>query len=132
MQFQKFTNFLDTAFDDKDLPRFVIEKWIDVYDQPEKTYDDNKKIRIQTSMLRSDLCDYSDVYIVVKEIITVTDPNNAKRNKSIAFKNNASFINCISKINGVQIENAEYLYVVMPMYNLTEYSRNYRKTTGTL
>ena len=114
MQFQKFTNFLDKAFDDKDLPMFVIEKWIDVYDQPEKTYDVNKKIRIQTLMLRSDLCDYSDVYIVVKEIITVTDPNNAKRNKSIAFKNNASIINCISKINGVQIDNAEYLYVVMP------------------
>ena len=46
MQFQKFTNFLDKAFDDKDLPRFVIEKWIDVYDQSEKTYDVNKKIRI--------------------------------------------------------------------------------------
>ena len=83
-------------------------------------------------MLRSDLCYYSNAYIVVKGTITVTDPDNAKRNKSVAFKNNAPFINCISKINGVQIDNAEDLDVVMPMYNLLEYSKNYRKTTGTL
>ena len=83
-------------------------------------------------MLRSDLCDFSDAYIVVKGTITVTNPDNAKRNKSVAFKNNAPFINCISKINGVKIDNAEDLDVVMPMYNLLEYSKNYRKTTGSL
>ena len=54
----------------------------------------------------------------------VTDPDNAKRNKSAAFKKNAPFINCISKINGVQTENAEDLDVVMPMYNLLEYSKD--------
>ena len=69
-------------------------------------------------MLRSDLCDFSEAYIVVKGIITVTEPDNAKRNKSIVFKNNAPFINCISKINGIQIDNAEDLDVVMSMYNL--------------
>ena len=58
-------------------------------------------------MLRSDLCDFSNAYIVVKGDITVTEPDNAKRNKSVAFKNDAPFINCISKINGVQIDNAE-------------------------
>ena len=78
-------------------------------------------------MLRSDLCDYSDAYIVVKGTITVVRPNNAKRNKSVAFKNNAPFINCISKINGVQIDNAEDLDVVMLMYNLLEYSKNHKK-----
>ena len=83
-------------------------------------------------MLRSDLCDFSDAYIVVKGTITVVRPNNAKRNKATAFKNNAPFINCISKINGVKIDNAEDLDVVMPMYNLLEYSKNYRKTTGSL
>ena len=50
-------------------------------------------------MLRSDLCDFSDAYIVVKGDITVTEPNNGKRNKSVAFKKNAQFINCISKAN---------------------------------
>ena len=78
-------------------------------------------------MLRSD---FRDAYIVVKGIITVTDTDNAKRNKSVAFKNNAPFINCISKINGVQINNAGNLDVVMSMCNLLEYRKNYRKTTG--
>ena len=83
-------------------------------------------------MLRSDLCNYSDGYIVVKGSITVTDPDNVKRNKSVAFKNNAPFINCISKIHGIKIDNAEDLDVVIPMYNLLEYSKYYRKTTGSL
>ena len=59
--------------------------------------------------------------------ITLTTPNNTKRNKSVAFKNNAPFINCISKINGIKIDNAEDLDVVMPMYNLLEYSNSYKK-----
>ena len=83
-------------------------------------------------MLRSDLCDFSDAYTVVKGDIIVTDSDNAKINKSVAFKNNAPFINCISKINGVKIDDAEDLDVVMPIYNLLEYSKNYRKTTGSL
>ena len=52
--------------------------------------------------------------------------------EKLVFKNNAPFINCISKINGIKIDNAEDLDVVMPMYNLLEYSKNYRKTTGSL
>ena len=132
MEFQEIAIFLDTTLNDKDLPRFVTKNWIKVYDQSGENYSVNKENRIKTSMLRSDLCDFSDAYIVVKGNITVTDPGNAKRNKSVAFKNNAPFINCISKINGVQIDNAEDLDVVMPMYNLLEYSKNYRKTTGSL
>ena len=104
-------------------------------------------------MLRLDLCDFSDAYIVVKGNITVTkkkftaddfsDPtntdaiatatnnanNNAFGDKKLFFKNNAPFISCISKINGVKIDNAGDLDVVMPMYNLLEYSKNYKKTT---
>ena len=83
-------------------------------------------------MLRSDLRDFSHAYFVVKGNIIVTNPDNTKRNKVVAFKNSALFINCISKINGVKIDNAEDLDVVMPMYNLLEYSKNYRKTTGSL
>ena len=84
-------------------------------------------------MVRSDLCNYSDTYIVVKGDITLEGDNDAKkRNKNLAFKNNASFINCISKITGEKIDNAEDLDVVMPMYNLLEYSKIYRKTTGSL
>ena len=69
---------------------------------------------------------------VVKGTITVVRPDNAKKNKATTFKNNVPFINCISKINGVKIDNAEDLDVVMLMYNLFEYSKNYRKTTGSL
>ena len=120
MEFQRIANFFDTTSDDKDLPRFVTNKWIEVYDQSEKNCNANKEIRIETPMLRLDSCDFSDTHIVVKGTISVSNPNNAKRNKSVAFKNNAQFINCISKINGVQIENAEDLDVVMPIYNLLE------------
>ena len=133
MEFQKIVNFLDITSDNKDLPKFVTKKWIEVYDQSEGNYNVNKEIRIKTSMLRSDLCDFSDVYIVVKGDITLEADNDAnKRNENLAFKNNASFINCISKINGVKIDNAEDLDVVMPMYKLLEYTKNYRKITGRL
>ena len=132
VEFQKIVNFLDATFDDKDFPRFATKKWIEVYDQPGGSYNVNKEIRIKTSMLRSDLRHYSDVYIVVKGTITVERPNGAKRNKSVASKNNAPFINCISKINSIRIDNAEDLDVAISIYNLLEYSKNYIKTTESL
>ena len=156
MEFQKIVNFIGTTSDNNDLPTFVTKKWIEVYDQSEGNYNVNKEIRIKTSMLRSDLCDFSDAYIVAKGNITVTKktftaddidaPNNTAANltatntasnnafgdKKLVFKNNAPFINCISKINGVKIDNAEDLDVVMPMYNLFEYSKNNKKTTCSL
>ena len=77
-------------------------------------------------MLRSDLCDCSDAYIVVKERITVAGGNDDKtRNKKLVFKNNAPFRSCISKINNAFIDNEEDFDIVMPMYNLLEYSDNY-------
>ena len=89
------------------MPRFITKKWIQVHDQSgnaEDRYKPSKQMRFKTSMLRSDLCDFSDAYIVVKGDITVTKPENARRNKSVAFKNNASFINCISSDEqGLQI-----------------------------
>ena len=99
-------------------------------------YKPSKQIRFKTSMLRLDLCDFSEAYIVVKGTITLTKTDGRSfidiRNRSLAFKNNAPFTNCISKINNVLIDNAEDLDVVMPMYNLLEYSKNYRNTTGSL
>ena len=72
MEFQKVAHFIDITSDNKDLPRFVTKKWIEVYDQSGRNYNDNKEIRIKILMLRSDLCDYSDAYIVIKGNITVT------------------------------------------------------------
>ena len=69
----------------------------------------------------------------VKGTITVTDPNNnANFDRRLTFKNNAPFISCISKINSELVENAEDLDIVMPMYNLLEYNKNYEKTSGSL
>ena len=75
-------------------------------------------------MLRSGLCDYSEAYIFVIGKITVTNPNNNAYDKKLALKNNAPFLSCISKINNTLIDNAEDLD--MSMYNLLEYSKNYR------
>ena len=83
-------------------------------------------------MLQSDLCDYIDAYIVFKGTIRITRLNNDAYNKKLAFKHNAPFINCMSKINNTLIDNVEDLYIVIPMYNLNEYSKNYSKTSGSL
>ena len=105
---------------------------MEVHDQSGETYNTNKQIRFKTSMLRSDLCDYSDAYIVVKGKIIVTNPNNDAYDKKLAFKNNAPFTSCVLKINNTLMDNAEDLGIVMPMYSLLKYSKNYRKTAESL
>ena len=111
MEHQKITNLLVTP--SNNVPRFITKKWIEVHDQSshaEDRYKPSKEMRFKTSMLRSDLCDDDREFIEV-------------RNRFLAFKNNASLTNCISKINNVLIDNAEDLDVVMPMYNLLEYNK---------
>ena len=84
-------------------------------------------------MLRSDLYDYIDVYIVVKPRISVTGNHNANRtNKKLTFNSNAPLRSCISKINNTFVNNAEYFDIVMPIYNFLEYCHNYLMTSGSL
>ena len=84
-------------------------------------------------MLKSNLCDYSDAYILIKGTVTVTGNHPRDRqNRPLILKNNAPFISCITRINGEFIEDADDLDIVMPIYNLLEYSKNYRKTIGSL
>ena len=83
-------------------------------------------------MLRSNLCDYSDAYILVKGANNGVNNIRDKKNRSLILKNNAPFVSCITRINGELIEDADDLDIVMPMYNLLEYSKNYRKTIGSL
>ena len=90
-------------------------------------------------MLKSSLCDYGDAYILVKGKITITGAgDNAAarhtdvRGKGVAFKNCAPFINSISEINNKQVDNTKDIDIVMPMYNLIEYSNNYAKPSGNL
>ena len=87
-------------------------------------------------MLKASLCDYSDAYILVKGTISVNDTAAAavanNDNKKVIFKNCAPFTKCISEINNTQVDNAKDIDIVMPMYNLIEYSDNYAKTSGIL
>ena len=115
------------------VPKFVTGKWMEVNDLSVGQYSANKNTRFKTPMLRSDLCDYSDAFIVVKGRISVTDTNNAnKRNKKLTCKNNAPFRSCISKIKNTFINNAEDLGIVMQIYNLLECSDNYSMTLRSL
>ena len=86
MEYQKITNLLGIKPDD--VPRFITKKWIEVHDQSgnaEDRYKPSKQIRFKTSMLRSDLCDFSDAYTVVKGTITVTGTNNKSRKKAFSI-----------------------------------------------
>ena len=140
MEYQKIANLLDNevVLSASNKPsNFRKRNWVEINDNIRGAYAPNKQIRFKTAMLRSILCDYSDAYILVKGNISVNNtaaaaasPNNA--NKKVIFRNCATFTNCISKINNTQIDNAEYIDIVMSMYNLTEYSDHYSKTSGSL
>ena len=99
---------------------------------------ENKSIRFKTPMLRSNLCDYSDAYILVKGTISVNGVVNGaeneilRRNRPVILKNSTPFVSCMTRINGELIEDADDLDIVMPMYNSLEYSKNYRKTIWSL
>ena len=102
---KKIANLLGTM--PNEMPRFITKKWVNVHDcsgDANDRHKPNKPIRFKTSMLRSDLCDFSDAYIVVKGTITVTNPDNNVYDKKLAFKNNAPFVSCISKINNTFID----------------------------
>ena len=130
MEHQKITNLLGTT--SNNVPRFITKKWIEVHDQLGNAETDTIQVN-KLRFKRSDLCDFDDAYIVVKGIITVMSTNDRNRkNRPLALKNNAPFISCVSKINDMLIDNAEDLNIVIPMYNLLEYSKNYRKTTSNL
>ena len=135
MEYDKINNLLGN--ESENLSKFVTREYVRV-NSLSNMYNENKSIRFKTPMLRSDLCDYADVYILVAGTITVTAAAGAnnireKRNKTLILKNNAPFVSCITKINNELIEDAEDLDIAMPMYNLLlEYSKNYRKTIGSL
>ena len=115
----------------------IKDKKFSYHHKKERLIDDlriKNQIRFKILMLQSDLCDCSGAYIVVKETITFQTENDRALdacNRHLMLKNNALFVNCISKINNVLTDNAEDLYTVMPMYKLIQYSKSYSKTSGT-
>ena len=136
MEHQKIANLLESTSDN--LLKFRTRNWVEINDESRGNYA-NSDIRFKTTMLTSNLCDYADSYILVKGTITITGAGDDaaatradERNKGVTFKNCASFTKCISRINNTDIDNAHDIDIVMPMYNLIEYSDNYSKTSGCL
>ena len=136
MEFQKIANLLDNASNQPS--KFRTRNWVEINDEPRGTYT-SKSIRFKTTMLRSSLYDYADAYILVKGTITITGAGDYaaarqadERDKGVTFKNCAPFTKCINRINNTEIDNAKDIDIVMPMYNLIEYSDNYSKTSGSL
>ena len=112
--------------------KFRTGNWVEINEDIRSACSPNKQIRFKTAMLRSSLCDYSDAYILVKGNISVNNTAANNTNKKVIFKNCDPFTDCIGKINNTQMNNAEYIDIVMPMYNLIEYSDNYSKTSESL
>ena len=117
--------------------KFRTKNWVEINDESRGTYNVNRKINFKTTMLKCRLCDYNDAYMLVKGSITVNntaaaDAGANNTNKKVIFKKCAPFINCISEVNNTQVDNAKGVNIVMPMYNLIEYSDNYSKTSGSL
>ena len=135
MEYQKMTNLIDDASNQPS--KFRTKNLVEINDESRGAYNVNSQIKFKTTMLKSSLCDYSDVYILVKGTISVNNTAAAgaganNTNKKVILKSCAPFTNCISKINNTQIDNAKDIDIVMSMYNLIEYSDNYAKTTGSL
>ena len=137
MEYNKINNLLSSeelgsAVGNKseNLSKFVTRQYVKV-NSLSNTYNENKSIRFKIPMLRSDLCDYLDAYILASGTIIVAGNHpRDKQDRPVILKNNAPFVSCITRINGELIKDADDLDVVMHMYNLLEYSKNYRKTTG--
>ena len=135
MENQKIANLLDETSNQPS--KFRTRNWVEINDGSRGVYNINSQIKFKTTMLESSLCDYSDASILVKGTISVNNTategaaaNNT--NRKVIFKDCAPFTNCISEINNTKIDNAKDIDIVMPMYNLMEYSDNYAKTTGSL
>ena len=130
MESQKIINLLGSS--DSESQKFATKRWYIINDQNtgNNAYgngEDGTTIKFETKVIKPNLCDYSDAYILVIENI-----QNKPANSVVGFKNCAPFRTCDVTINDEHVEKAEDLDIVMPMYNLLEYSDNYQDSTGSL
>ena len=125
METQKITNLLNKS--DLHSNKFVTKKWYIINSQTTPPYNVGYSIKLDTKVIKPNLCDYSEAYILVKGNI-----QNKPANSSICFKNCATFRTCSSYINDESLETTKEIDVTMPMYNLLEYSDNYEHSTGSL
>ena len=131
MEIQKIPNSLGDV--DNESLKFATRKWYVIIDQKNTVYGQGNEsgttVKFETQVIKSSLCDYSDAYILVTGNITAVG-NDA--NTKGAFKNCAPFMKCVTHINHEHVDTADNLDIVMPMYNLIEYSDNYSDTLGSL
>ena len=119
MEYQKTANLLD--IESNQPTKFRTRNWVEINDESRGTYTSND-IKFKTAMLRSNLCDSADAYILVKGTITITGTGNddatkqaGERGKGVTFKNCARFTKCISRINNTDKDNAQDIDIVMPI-----------------
>ena len=115
------------------------KNWIEINDQSREVYNSNSDIKFKTTLLKFILCDYRDAYMLVTRRVTITGAGadaaawqEHERDKGVIFKNCTPCINCKSEINNTEINNAKNVDIVIPIYNMTEYSDNYSKISGIL
>ena len=120
MEYQKIANLIGVTSNQP--PKFRTKNWIEINEESRGTYNVNSQIKFNTTMSKSSLCDYSDAYVLVKGRIKIEGEGDNvaarhadERDKGVAFKNCAPFINCISDINNTQTDNAKDIDTVMPM-----------------
>ena len=131
METQKIANLLGNA--DNEFFKLATRKWYLINDQNNTDYGDGDEngttIKFETKIIKSNLYDYSDAYVLVTGDITTTGGN---ANIEVEFKNCAPFAKCVTHVNDEDVDNADNLDIVMPMYNLIEYSDNYSDSSGGL
>ena len=127
METQKIINLLNVS--DNENSKFATKKWYIIDNESKGNYSHHNPIKFLTKSIESSLCDYSDAYILVTGNINVTGGDN---NTKVAFKNCAPFKKCRTEINETFIGDAEHVNILMPMYNLIEYSDNYFNTSGSI
>ena len=120
MEYQKMANLIDDTSSQPS--KFRTKNWVEISDESRGVYNVNSQIKFKTTMLKSSFCDYSDAYILVKGTTTIAGEGDDaaarqadERDKGVAFKNCAPFINCINEINNTQIDNAKDIDIVMPI-----------------
>ena len=124
METQKIVNLINGF--DNEKSKFTTKKWYIIDSESKGNYLPDNEIKFLTSSLESNLCDYSDAYVLVKETINVTGGDN---NTNVVFKNCAPFKDCKTEINDTFVDYANFINIKMPKYNLIEYIDNFSDTS---
>ena len=124
---QKIANLLNSS--ENEYSKLATKKWYIIDSETKGNYSHENPIKFLTSSLESSLWDYSDAYVLVTGNIAIVGTNN---NTKVALKYGVPFRKCKTEINETFIDEAQYVNIATPMYNLIEYSDNYSDTWGSL